>query len=258
MRAASGLAGLPGYGLLSLLLGLVIGLIGPFGTFNDLDLGQRLAYWTIIALVNGAQLFVAITVLTQWRGGRWPAWSIGVVASALAGLPATAEVLVLELAFRRAVPVASWPMIYFYVLVLTSVITVPIAVWRDGRRQAAAGAPVAALPAELVPALPAGEALLKRLKPELRGEIWALEMEDHYLRVHTSRGHDLILHRMSDALAEVAGLEGRQVHRSYWVARAAVQSSERDGRRLLLVLKNGLKVPVARANVPELRKDGWI
>lgn len=252
MRAASGLAGLPGYGLLSLVLGLVIGLIGPFGTFNDLTLGQRLAYWLIIALVNGAQIQVAmlLLLLLRGRGGRWPAWAIGAAAAAGASLPATAEVLVLELAFRRPVPAESWPMIWLYVLVLTTAIAVPIALWRDSRRRGG--------PAEVVPALPAGEPLLKRLKPELRGEVWALEMEDHYLRVHTSRGNDLILHRLSDALAEVAGLEGRQVHRSYWVAKAAVQSSERDGRRLLLVLKNGLKVPVARANLTELRGDGWI
>ena len=41
-------------------------------------------------------------------------------------------------------------------------------------------------------------------KIELRGaEIFAVEAEDHYLRLHTSRGSDLILMRLSDAVAEL-------------------------------------------------------
>ena len=39
---------------------------------------------------------------------------------------------------------------------------------------------------------------------------------------------------------------GRQVHRSWWVAEGAVTSTERSGARTLLVLRNGLKVPVSK------------
>ena len=71
---------------------------------------------------------------------------------------------------------------------------------------------------------------LDRLPPKLRGaEVWAVEAEDHYLRLHTSKGQDLILMRLSDALDELEGIEGAQVHRSWWVARDAI--TEAGARR---------------------------
>jgi DNA-binding LytR/AlgR family response regulator len=64
---------------------------------------------------------------------------------------------------------------------------------------------------------------LERLPLKLRGaEVWAVEAEDHYLRLHTSKGQDLILMRLADAVAELEGIEGAQVHRSWWVARDAI------------------------------------
>jgi len=42
------------------------------------------------------------------------------------------------------------------------------------------------------------------------------------------------------------------------VARAAIAAAERDGRRLMLVLKGGLKVPVSRANVAAIKDAGWV
>jgi hypothetical protein len=64
---------------------------------------------------------------------------------------------------------------------------------------------------------------IDRLPFKLRGAaIRAVSSEDHYLRVHTDRGSDLILMRLSDALTELEGLEGAQTHRSWWVAKDAV------------------------------------
>jgi len=53
--------------------------------------------------------------------------------------------------------------------------------------------------------------------------------------------------RFGDALQELGGLEGLQVHRSWWVARAAIAAVERDGQRMSLTLSTGLVVPVSRA-----------
>src|SRR5690606_15189181 len=61
---------------------------------------------------------------------------------------------------------------------------------------------------------------LTRLPHRLKGAaIRAVEAEDHYLRVHTDQGSDLILMRLSDAVKELEGLDGAQTHRSWWVAR---------------------------------------
>ena len=99
---------------------------------------------------------------------------------------------------------------------------------------------------------------LDRLPARLRGaELYAVEAEDHYLRLHTSLGRDLILMRLADALVELEGVEGAQTHRSWWVARAAVTSAERLDGRAVLTLKDGAEVPVSRGVARALRTAGW-
>jgi hypothetical protein len=99
---------------------------------------------------------------------------------------------------------------------------------------------------------------LERLPPRLRGgQIYAVEAQDHYLRLHTSRGQDLILLRLSDAVAELEGIEGAQTHRSWWVAKDAVEHAKRGDGRATLTLKNGVEAPVSRAYARGLREAGW-
>jgi len=71
-------------------------------------------------------------------------------------------------------------------------------------------------------------------------------------------GSGLLLLRLSDAVAELGPTLGRQVHRSYWVARRAVSSVERDRYRVRLILRNGARVPVSRTFLPKLRAEGWL
>jgi DNA-binding LytR/AlgR family response regulator len=105
---------------------------------------------------------------------------------------------------------------------------------------------------------PASVRFLERLPAKIMGgAIWAVEAEDHYLRVRTSKGSDLILMRLADAMAELDGIEGAQVHRSWWVARAGVADVKREGARVTLVLKDGAEAPVSRPNVKPLREAGW-
>jgi hypothetical protein len=100
---------------------------------------------------------------------------------------------------------------------------------------------------------------LGRLPARLAGaDLWAVEAEDHYLRLHTSLGQDLILMRLGDAIAELAGIEGARTHRSWWVAKAAVAGVERADGRATLTLVDGAEVPVSRAYAKALRESGWI
>ena len=100
---------------------------------------------------------------------------------------------------------------------------------------------------------------LERLPLKLRGaDVWAVEAEDHYLRLHTSKGQDLILMRLSDAIDELEGIEGAQVHRSWWVARDAIAEARRGDGRATLTLKDGAEAPVSRSYARVLRERGWI
>jgi len=94
----------------------------------------------------------------------------------------------------------------------------------------------------MTPAIP----LLRRISPEVRGEIVCLQMEDHYVRIHTAAGSALVLMRFSDAIYGLGDVAGLRVHRSWWVARAAVKRVDRRGRTAQVLLTNGLTVPVSQ------------
>ena len=96
------------------------------------------------------------------------------------------------------------------------------------------------------------------LNPRLGDAVLALQGEDHYVRVHTRVGSELLLMRLRDAIADLEGLAGEQVHRSWWVAREAVGAVSVNGRRLSITLTNGLEVPVSREATPRLRRAGWL
>lgn len=102
-------------------------------------------------------------------------------------------------------------------------------------------------------------ALTQRLPVKLQdASILALQGEDHYVRVHTDRGSDLILLRLSHAIAEMGTTPGARTHRSWWVAKAAVNGVRRDNGRIALSLTNGAEAPVSRGYASELREAGWL
>jgi DNA-binding LytR/AlgR family response regulator len=108
-------------------------------------------------------------------------------------------------------------------------------------------------------AAPAPPRFLDRLPPRLRGsDLWAVSAEDHYLRLHTSKGQDLILLRLSDAIAELEGMEGAQTHRSWWVARAAISDVRKGDGGATIRLPDGTEAPVSRTYAKALRERGWI
>lgn len=238
---------------ISLAAGLFLGLIAPLGTIN-LPLALRLGYW-IVATLGGSLLgWAATLVVMRWRRARENAWLM-IVAIAVVMTPPG---VVLVWAWGR-VAVPSEAEFGDPVTLLWSVFLISLVMTAINRLIAPADFPASApVPARPSTPKPVRIAFLERLPPRLRGsDILAVEAEDHYLRVHTSQGSDLILLRLSDALSELAALDGAQTHRSWWVARAAVRDAAKGDGRATLTLDGGLKVPVSRANAAALRAAGW-
>ncbi|MBE9064968.1 LytTR family DNA-binding domain-containing protein, partial [cf. Phormidesmis sp. LEGE 11477] len=94
-----------------------------------------------------------------------------------------------------------------------------------------------------------GQKLIDRLAPEKRGDLLGFSAEQHYLRVYTQRADDLILMRFADALDLVSEVEGMQLHRSHWAAKAGTEQllDDQDGVRVKLI--NGVELPISRPNV---------
>ena len=97
------------------------------------------------------------------------------------------------------------------------------------------------------------EAFIAQLPIEKRGKLLCLEMSDHYLKVHTDKGHHLLLMRFKDALKQLEHYAGIQTHRSWWIAKDAVTSTQKDGRKITVLLENGLKVPVSKTYQDDVR-----
>ncbi len=101
-------------------------------------------------------------------------------------------------------------------------------------------------------------ALIERF-PKLQGHrIRALEAQEHYVKVYSDKGEELILYRFVDAVRDAEGLNGLQVHRSFWVACDAVESAKRDGRKIRLILKGGREIPVSVTFRPAAEAAGLI
>ncbi|MEL7708157.1 LytTR family DNA-binding domain-containing protein [Citromicrobium bathyomarinum] len=242
-------------------LGVVLAVMGPFGSFQ-MPLSVRLAYWVGLA-VTGYACFRPIGALVTSLGPRLdlPGWPLWIAACLLASVPVTVAVFWAgQLPGPFSLPsFDNFARTYPYVLLVGSGVTVLFHQIERRKAVAVADAPLPTLTASQVETPPAPEArFLDRLPAHLGSDLLALEMEDHYVRVHTALGSELILLRMRDAVAELDGIDGAQVHRSWWVARDAVEDVKRDGRNLRLVLTGGLEAPVSRARIAELKGAGWL
>lgn len=237
---------------LAVLIGTVLGIIGPFGSFERLPLEYRVVQWVVLVAGNWTLTQGALFVLSLWQGTRRPLW-VGMAGALIAAAPGAVLTQTLITAWGWMVRGhTSLVEIYLYVAVIGVSITVPVTLL--SQRGAVPSSSVIPSPA---PAARTEPAFLLRVPARLGRELLALEAEDHYLRVHTPLGSDLVLMRMGDAESELAGLEGMRVHRSWWVARAAVISAERQGQGLRLSLTCGLRVPVSRSKAAELKRAGW-
>ena len=92
---------------------------------------------------------------------------------------------------------------------------------------------------------------LSLTKIESANQILYIKSELHYINVVTKESKHLILFSLKEAKAQLdlAGTEGVQCHRGYWVARKAIDTVKRAGREAEFVLSNGDIVPISRANV---------
>jgi len=246
---------LGGWGAVGI-VALLLALLGPYGTFISMPFGLRLVYWgaaaVIIALLVRASMWAILRGLLP---ATWPILAKRTAAAALAALPGAFLVGRLHGLLTHDVRTAPFALLYAYTIAPTVLATLVLT-----RRQAVpmtASVPVAApVPAPDAAATAAG--FVARAVPRLGGgRLLALEAEDHYLRVHTDRGSDLVLMRLRDAVADLAGVPGLQVHRSFWVAEAGVAQVTRRGQSWQVVVAGGLTVPVSRNYGASLRAAGW-
>lgn len=88
--------------------------------------------------------------------------------------------------------------------------------------------------------------------------IYALNVEDHYVRIITSSGEHLVLMRLSDAISEMDPVKGLSTHRSWWVAENGIEKVKKSGRAVTILLKSGTEALVSRSGAKLIKEAGWI
>ena len=231
--------------------GLVLGVLGPFGSYLDGGPVLRAVYW-VGAMWIGLLLYGAGFAVSRRVAAAQPraAWFILAVSVLVASVPETA--LTRLAAFRLWPELArmgfGWTTWYVQVITIELLTTIGVALATcDPTRLA-------------TPNLPADQGLAATpIVPgqRLRGDVLALQMEDHYVRIHTKAGSELILMPLGRAI-DLVKADGLRTHRSWWVARHAVERVEGAPRSMSLRLTNGILAPVSRNSVASLRAAGWL
>ena len=228
-------------GLFVFILGVALGMAGPYGTYGTVPLQQRLAFWIVILVVPWAvweTVFgLARRALPKTLGARtlmallMPAFAV--IGSVFATSLSSGIFGLNGLSFSQAwaQSLASW-------LLFSFLIVLPLAIIADelSRREQRKG----------------GENLLGffalKLPGKLRGAMLvALQSEGHYLRVYTDAGDDLILMSMEDAMSALSAYPGIRTHRSWWVAVDQITSAfQLEAGATVIPTHSGLEVPVSR------------
>lgn len=111
----------------------------------------------------------------------------------------------------------------------------------------------------VMPPLPEAERDFRlRLSAKRRAaRLIAVEAEDHYVRVHTDSGSELVPMRFSEAVEELPRAHGFRLHRSWWAAAEAIESVRwsRGGGEARLA--GGISAPVSRSYAGALKEAGW-
>ncbi|MFN4183287.1 MAG: LytTR family DNA-binding domain-containing protein [Hyphomonas sp.] len=229
-------------------IGAFLTVIRPYNATGSLPLWASFAFWTGLIALGSLAAELTLALLRRYAGGMPTAAMLAVVTLTTA-LAVTGAILILErLLFGDFIPLPYMPRLFGLVWVISVAMT---AVGYMLERS------FLAPPPEPVEGASPVETFLSRLPVRYRtAELYAVSAEDHYLRIHTSFGEELILMRLTDALRELAGADGLQVHRSWWVAKAAVRDTLRQGGKLSLMLASGKQAPVSRTFLADVKAAG--
>lgn len=229
---------------------IVFSLVGPFSTYDRFPIAQRFLYWA--ALVGGS--FFPALWLTQLlrnvisgsviRRDYLAVFALGVILGPV--LWWVNRIILGEM-------LARWGALIEHIVLVWVVCLLPLLV-RQVVRIAVEEVPERS--AEADSEVQVDVPILLHLSPELRGPIRRVSANERQSLIYTEKGEASLRMRFADALIQLDGASGMQVHRSHWLAFDAIDNVRQDGRRYVAKLKCGGIVPVSPANIDGLLESG--
>ncbi len=235
---------------LLLAMALFMAAIGPYGT-GTLPPPRALLYW-FLCMVGGGLIGIAIDE-TVGRGAGSFGRRLAISSLGMTPLVTLLVLFVSHVLLRQPLNTGRYLWLLWQVLVVcVPVMALRALVWRRPRTVVETRVVVA-------PPLPEAEAAFRlRLSARRRAaRLIAVEAYDHYLRVHTGAGSELVTARFAEALEELAGAHGFQTHRSWWIAADAIESVRWRRGAGEARLAGDLTAPISRAHAPALKAAGW-
>lgn len=231
---------------IALLGSVIVALLGPFTTYERFEFPGRLLYWggLIMGLVLPA-CFIRKVVFSLVPG---PEVRIDILAALVIGLTTGPLVWALN-AFGMGFDVATPGALVEHVLIAFFLCLVPVATRAYAQLSVRRVAPD-------LGAIAVEPAFMRRLEPDLRGELRRVSADGHQLVVYTDRGESRLRMRFSDALAEIGDLPGARIHRSHWVSLGSIAELRSKGRRHSVLLAGGAVLPVSPKGAEALRDAG--
>ncbi len=249
------------FGALVLLLIMVNQINDPL---VDATFGQAFLFWGLRPLVLAGGLWLADEAISKFLAGRLttPDWLKPVLlvpAVGLLPLAVAESLLELQLPFRpEFLDEELWaqsPVLAVlgeYATLASIVIPLNLLLWLIIDRKAHGSSVAVEAETKSVPEF------LQRTSSLGTEDVLALQAEEHYVRVYSKGGTELIHYRFGKAAKEMPAELGLQVHRSWWVAESAVRSAQRGSRRWQLDLVTDATVPVSDSYVAAVRERGWL
>lgn len=240
---------------------LIFAVTGPYGTFARMMPGARFGYWLVLHAMAWS-IAIVFVVAAEILLRRWvPNMFARMIAGAtIAALPIGFGIGLVNLAFFGAVPnilgslhqsLMSIPLCLLFCGLTYLTMHQQIAMAAEG--PSGEKPAIASVKTSEIRGLPSQTPILSRLKPENRGALLRLAVQDHYTEVVTSRGRELVLLRFGDALMEIGDTEGMRLHRSHWIATGHVAGLKRDNGKLFVVARDGTEMPVSRSYADTVR-----
>ena len=216
---------------------------GVYDAVRGLPFWLGWCYWMLTLVVGCLTGYGVILILS--RASFIVRYGIAILASTAA---VTAVICGLQVMVGHPVPFSFVPILYAQVLVI-SILVFCIGLISERAKQSPETTMVSRDPVKH---------FLEHLPMKYREtELYAISSEDHYLRVHTSKGEELILMRLSDAVHDLKDANGLQTHRSWWVAASGVEDVIKDNGQTKLILKSGVEAPVSRTYQAAVKAAGW-
>ncbi len=114
--------------------------------------------------------------------------------------------------------------------------------------------PPKAEPQKQTPTAKPEPAFLNLLSPKNQGSLQAVQAQEHFIKVWTETGSELIRYKFGRAIVELEDYQGMQIHRSYWVADNAVRQLKKDGSKYFIELINDETIPISQSYLRQVRE----